>query len=271
MVFNLTFLFLNITSDLHFVINLLYLQSWCKCLVLIVDSDDDDGVPTSSRVFLTWIDFMKGFFLAKQTLLQLLNFALKELVSLLVLQSCSVRSFFSKTSEPDLGIPEVFAVSLIGYTHIYWNLFGVHMKSSSEQLNSTLGINSGSFISFLGHEITKEQASTDHETSNQADVRLCWSLWNMLSINILLFLHMHVCLYFSGSISFALPGPVVTVDAPVQAWRLLNSRMSGRCWRVNSRRRRRAGLIIDTAALYWVVAYCTSCLNIEHAAVSGHL
>lgn len=45
------------------------------------------------------------------------------------------------------------------------------MKSSSEQLNSTLGINS--FISFLGHEITKEQASTDHETSNQADVRLC--------------------------------------------------------------------------------------------------
>lgn len=62
---------------------------------------------------------MKGFFLAKQTLLQLLNFALKELVSLLVLQSCSVRSFFSKTSEPDLGIPEFFAVSLIGYTHIY--------------------------------------------------------------------------------------------------------------------------------------------------------
>lgn len=42
----------------------------------------------------------------------------------------------------------------------------------------------------------------------------------MLSIDILLFLHMHVCLYFSGSISFALPGPVVTVDAPVQAWRL---------------------------------------------------
>lgn len=72
----------------------------------------------------------------------------------------------------------------------------------------------------------------------------------MLSIDILLFLHMHVCLYFSGSISFALPGSVVTVDAPVQAWRLLNSRMSGRCWRVNSRRRRRAGLIIDTAALY---------------------
>lgn len=44
------------------------------------------------------------------------------------------------------------------------------MKSSSEQLISTLGINSGSFISFVGHEITKEQALTDRETSTQAVV-----------------------------------------------------------------------------------------------------
>ncbi len=57
---NLVFLFLNVTSGLHLVVNPLYLHSRC---LLIVDFDND--MPTSSRVFLISVDVMKGFFFTK--------------------------------------------------------------------------------------------------------------------------------------------------------------------------------------------------------------
>ncbi len=62
---NIAFLFLNVSSGLHLVVNPLYLHSWRR--PLIVDFDND--VPTSSRVFLISGDVMKGFFFTKERIL----------------------------------------------------------------------------------------------------------------------------------------------------------------------------------------------------------
>ncbi len=63
---NLAFLFLNVTSGLHLVVNPLCLHSWRR--LLIVDFDND--VPTFSRVFLISVDVMKFFFFTKEKILQ---------------------------------------------------------------------------------------------------------------------------------------------------------------------------------------------------------
>ena len=61
---HLTFLFLSVTSDLHLMVNPLYLHSW-RCLLIIRINND---IHTSSRVFLNRLG-VKGFFFTMERVL----------------------------------------------------------------------------------------------------------------------------------------------------------------------------------------------------------
>ena len=51
---SVAFLFLSVTSGFHLVVNPIF-----TVMKLTVDFEND--VPTSQRVFLTWLDVVKGF------------------------------------------------------------------------------------------------------------------------------------------------------------------------------------------------------------------
>ncbi len=103
---NLAFLFLNVTSGFHLVVNPLYLHSRRHLLIL----DFDNDVPTSSRVFLISVDVMKGFYFTKERILR----------SSTLVVFCGLPGLLMLLSSPvldrptvDLATPKVFAISLI--------------------------------------------------------------------------------------------------------------------------------------------------------------
>ena len=55
---NLAFLFLRLMNGLHLVVNPLYLFMWSLPFMVHLDND----MPTSWRLFFTWLDVVKGFF-----------------------------------------------------------------------------------------------------------------------------------------------------------------------------------------------------------------
>ncbi len=78
---------------LHRVVNPLYLPSWS--LLLIVDFDS--GMPSSWRVFFSWLDVVKGFFFTMERMLRSSNaVVLHGRPCLFMLLSSLVRSFFSE-------------------------------------------------------------------------------------------------------------------------------------------------------------------------------
>ncbi len=78
---------------LHLVVNPLYLPSWS--LLLIVDFDS--GMPSSWRVFFSWLDVVKGFFFTMERILQSsTTVVLRGRPCLFMLLSSLVRSFFSE-------------------------------------------------------------------------------------------------------------------------------------------------------------------------------
>ncbi len=78
---------------LHLVVNSLYLLLWS--LLLIVDFHSD--MPTSWRVFFSWLDVVKGFFFTMERILwSSTTVVLHGRQGLFMVLSSPVRSFFSQ-------------------------------------------------------------------------------------------------------------------------------------------------------------------------------
>ncbi|MEE6527481.1 hypothetical protein FKM82_028883 [Ascaphus truei] len=79
--------------------------------------DLDNNMPTSWRVFFTWLDDVKGFFF---TMVRILRSSITVVFhgqpGLFVLQSSPVRSFFLRMYQTiDLATPKVPAISLMDF------------------------------------------------------------------------------------------------------------------------------------------------------------
>ncbi len=90
-------------------------------LLLIVDFDSD--MPTSWRVFFTWLDVVKGFFFIMERILRSSTTAvLHGHPGLFMLLSSPVHSFFLRMYQTvDLATPNVSAISLMDL-FCFWSL-----------------------------------------------------------------------------------------------------------------------------------------------------
>ncbi len=133
---------------LHLVVNPLYLLWWS--LLLIVDFDSD--TPTTNRVFVTWLDVVKGFFFTMERILHSsTTVVLRGRLGLFMLLSSPVRSFFLRMYHTvDLATPNVPAISLMDL-FCFWSLTIVCFTCMEKSFDRMMWVHSNSFQMQMAH------------------------------------------------------------------------------------------------------------------------